>query len=360
MTYVTYFIGVLTGFAKKHSKLVEAFLLVLIWVLSAFASGNADSGIYENRYNFYQSFTGMSEVGWQTLMLAFNSLGFEYQTFRCVLIAVELLLVASAIHRVTDEPCFVLAAYMIFPFCMDVVQMRFALADAIAFSGMAFLFEPVLRGGAGIKHGRALFICLILLASLFHFIAILYLLLLLIPRLRTVSSVFAVLGVSVLVALIANWSGLTELAAIVGVGTKYETLRSYSINANLLYTARVVLCCLAWSTVFIFACRDSGSMHVRDAALKLNWIVLAAVVPLIFLSADFYRIQQGITLLNLCFISRFLVRERPLRFSKRNAGIVLAVAAISLMNLYLYALGATNIHTVFFPLFESNLILSGF
>jgi hypothetical protein len=243
---------------------------------------------------------------------------------------------------------------------MDVVQMRFALADAIAFSGMAFLFEPVLRGGAGIKHGRALFICLILLASLFHFIAILYLLLLLIPRLRTVSSVFAVLGVSVLVALIANWSGLTELAAIVGVGTKYETLRSYSINANLLYTARVVLCCLAWSTVFIFACRDSGSMHVRDAALKLNWIVLAAVVPLIFLSADFYRIQQGITLLNLCFISRFLVRERPLRFSKRNAGIVLAVAAISLMNLYLYALGATNIHTVFFPLFESNLILSGF
>lgn len=355
MTYLAYFASILLGFAKKRSRLVETLILVTIWVLSAFASGNADSGIYEARYNLWQSFEGMSEIGWQALVVAGNSLGLDYQMFRCVLVAAELLLLRSAVHRLTEAPAFVFACYMIYPLCLDIVQMRFALAACVAFFGMSFLFER----GEGYKRRVLVFVACVAIASTFHFVSLLYLVLLLVPRLRTTGSVIAVPVIAFAFMLLMHWSGLSDLAASVGLGVKYETLRSYDAAAIGKYLLNVALYGVTWSAAFILVARGRGH-ELRDEALRLNWLVAMTVVPLLLLSADFYRIQQGITLLNLCLISRFLAPEGRLSFTKRNALVILLVVAISLMNLWLYVIGNVNVDTVFWPMFEGNLVLGGF
>lgn len=358
MTYVLYFASVLWGLAKKHSRVAEFTLMFVIWLLAAFASGNADSGIYEARFNFYQTFEGMSEFGWQSLMILFNMLGVDYQLYRCIIIAFELLLIYFAIHRLTDEPAFVLAMYMVFPFCLDVVQMRFALAEAIAFFGMSFLFEKDTMEHE-IKHPKLVFVLVVLVSSLFHFITILYLFLLLVPRLGTVTNLVAVPLVSGALVLVARWSGLSNLASIVGLETKFEAIISTPMSQIGRYVFNIVFCGAAWVVIFLFADRSRTNEATRRVALVTNWVIVAIVIPLLFISADFYRIQQGLSFLNLAFISRFLAPEKHLAFSGENLLIISLVLLLSVANLYLYVLDNTNFTYVLLPLFQNNLVLPG-
>lgn len=360
LTYLLYLVSLFGGFIKKRSRVIEILILIVIWMLSSFASGNADSGIYEGRYNFYQNYMGMSELGWQTLMIVFNTIGVEYQTFKCILIAIELVLLSHAIHRLSDEPGFVLAVYLLFPFCLDVVQMRFALADSIAFFAMSFLFQPIVYGEQ-CKHYKLTFTALILLASLFHFITIIYLVLLLVPRLGTVGSFLAVPLVSALVVLVVNWSGLAPIASAVGLGIKFEMVTSSSggLSSIMRYSFNVVFCAAAWAFIFSLAPGSQDAGDTRRAALVVNWVIVAVVIPLLFLSVDFYRLEQGITLLNLCFLSHYLGKEARLGFSVRNVAIILLSGGLALANLFLYVLSNTNIDYVFWPLFKNNLLLLG-
>lgn len=358
MTYVLYFASVLWGLTKKHSRVAEFALMLVSWLLAAFASGNADSGIYEARFNFYQSFEGMSEFGWQSLMILFNKLGVDYQLYRCIIIAFELLLIHFAIHRLTDEPVFILAMYMVFPLCLDIVQMRFALAETIAFFGMSFLFERDTMGHET-KHPKLAFVLIVLVSSLFHFITILYLFLLLAPRLGSVTSVIAVPLVSVAFVLITHWSGLANLASTVGLETKYEGLTSSSMSQIGGYAFNIVFYGIAWAVIFLLVNRSRTNASIRRVALVTNWVIAAVVLPLLFISVDFYRIQQGITLLNLAFISRFLSPEEHLAFSRENLLIIFLVLLLSVANLYLYVLDNTNFIYVLLPMFQNNLVLPG-
>lgn len=359
MTYVLFYMSIISGFVKKHSRVVEMLILVVIWLLSAFATGNADSGIYEGRYNFYQSYAGMSEMGWQALMVAFNGIGMDYQSFRCLLIAVELLFIYLGIHRLTDNPNFVLAAYLIYPLCLDIVQMRFALASSIAFLGMSFLFEPLASGMKGTNRRSIVFILLVVIASLFHFISIIYLLLLFVPHLDSGKSLVVAVFVCVFSGLLLRWSGIAGLAASVGLGTKFETLQTYDTSTIVKSIGMVVLTATLWTVAFLVACQDSSVQALRNAAIRTNWLVIAAIVPLMPLAVDFYRIQQGISILNLCLVSRSLDPEQRLAFSKKNVLIIMMAVLIGLLNLYFYVLGNTNVDTVWLPMFERNLIISG-
>lgn len=358
MTYVLYFASVLWGLTKKHSRMAEFVMMLVIWLLSAFASGNADSGIYEARYNFYQTFENMSELGWQSLMAFFNMLGVDYQLYRCIIIAVELLLIHFAMHRLTGQPAFILAMYMVFPLCLDIVQMRFALAEAVAFFGMSLLFAKDTMG-CEIKHPKLLFILLILASSLFHFSTILYLFLLLVPKLRAVASLLAVPLVSIALVLVAHWSGLASLASLVGLGTKFGEFTSNSMSLIRKYAFSIIFYGGAWTGVFLLAHRSNANESVIRRALITNWVVVAIVVPLLFISVDFYRIQQGLTLLNLAFASYFLTSEKHLTVSTNNFLIIVLVLLVSVANLYLYVLDNTNFTYVLLPIFRSNLVLPG-
>lgn len=354
-----YFASLLGGLIKKHSRIAEAIILIVIWLLSAFASGNADSGVYEGRYNFYQNFAGMSEFGWQGLMILFNSLRVDYQTSRCILIAIELILLYLAVHRLTANPAFVLALYMVYPLCLDIVQMRFALAESIALLGMSFLFPLKEDASASKSHPKLLFVIAVILASLFHFIAILYLVLLLVPHLRTIGSLVVVPLVCLAFVVVINWSGLGGLASAVGLEAKYQSLGSTGLAQAGRYLINILLYLVIWAFAFAFAPHEQDLGKTTREALTVNWVIAGMVIPLLFWSVDFYRIQQGITLLNLCFFSQYLGPEKRLGFSKNNAAIVSLSLAIAFVNLYVYVLGNTNLEYVLMPMFENNLVLAG-
>ena len=260
--------------------------------------------------------------------------------------------------------------YMIFPLCMDAVQMRFTLGLSFLIFGMRYLSDEYVDKYKNYKISADIrFIICIIIASMFHSINILYLLLLVAKKVKRKNIIIIMIAFIVIFSTILSPNVLIQIGSNIGVGKKITS--ALQINANrhghaiLRYSFSMIL---RFSLFFIVSFiskyslkRKSNGVISSDFAMNTNIIVLN-IMGLMQYSVEFYRIQVGLSLFNYCYLSNYLIDFKSKKgtvWNKKNSAIVMLTVIMAIIDLYNLVLNNANFEAVFIPFFFWNLLIGG-
>ncbi|MBT1173159.1 EpsG family protein [Bifidobacterium sp. MA2] len=327
----------------------------------AFSSGNADAGINEYRYNDYEETKGITEAGYYLLMKVFSGSGIPFATYKQIIAAIELSLIGSTILKLATNTNVVLALYILYPFCMDVVQMRYTLALSIVIFSFRFLLDNKNK-----IRNSILFAILIIVASLFHSLSIFYIFLLAVKVLSVRNTVFIAAIIDCVGIAIFNPLSLLTIANAINMTDKLNT---YLANPTTFgaYRGAIILIfsfLLTFGFAYAFSIKRIPLHEISDfdiSVIKINILALC-IIPFLTLAPDFFRIQIGISLLNYITITNHLSKTSSHEYSillkpVKNIYMICLLYVMAFINLYILVLGNTNIDTVFIPLWFSNTLL---
>uniref|UniRef100_UPI004055F417 EpsG family protein n=1 Tax=Agathobacter sp. TaxID=2021311 RepID=UPI004055F417 len=170
---MSYVVGIILGICsifKKKSKYLFGILFLYAWIMFGFNINNPDYWSYRIAYEGF-SFTADEPV-FILLCNFFRWLHIDYQIFVIIISFVGLILIAKTIMDFSPYPNIVFCLYLIYPFCIDVVQIRSFFAVSLVIYAIRFIINYRLNHE---KKNIFLFIIFIILATGFHYSAILYL-----------------------------------------------------------------------------------------------------------------------------------------------------------------------------------------
>lgn len=372
MLYIIVLAAVVTGLVKKNSNIVFGVLLLLIWLMLGWSSGNADYEIHLGRFNNYEMTSLYTEMLYTELMSIANRAGFTYQKFLPAIMFLYSVIIGFIVKKVSKAPAFVLAIYLIFPACMEAVQIRYTLASGLVLLGFYILLKE------NDKFAEVKFAVLVLLASLIHISTIVFLLFIVIRKLNfrktvlytaIVSLVIGVSRMSFVIELIGKLPGMAEKTSrvLASAANRYT-------NVTVMKTAYRCLVFFASIMLLLYLLKMWNQRYKQELDIsfikkiaKVN-IISLVILPLLFYSVDFYRIQQTLSLLNYCALSYYVVilpcvnrsvRSGSFVTTKKRVGYLMGIIMMAIVNLYYLVLNSTNILTVFRPFFENNLFFRG-
>lgn len=374
MLYIFTLIIVILGLIKKKSNIVFGMMLVWMWLMLGWSSGNADYIIHLGRFNNYDLISEYTEILYTALMRLANEAGLTYQQFLPLVMLVYVIMIGYIGEKLSEVPAFVLALYFIFPACMEAVQIRYTLAAAFVLLGFFFLFQEEGRDS------EVKYICCIIIGALLHVSTIVFILFVIIKWLsirKTIAYTVVVSGVlylsrmSMLISLIGRLPGMSEKTGrvLTSAANRYS-------NITVMKTTFRCVVFFCFFMLLVYYLKEKNNRYKNDLNLqfienveKAN-IVSLVILPLLSYSVDFYRIQQTLTLLNYCALSYFC-RILPtayktngntgIRFvtTKKRLAYTFGCVAMAITNLYYLVLNSNNILTVFRSFFENNLFFGG-
>lgn len=376
MLYILALAAIVLGLVKKKSNIVFVAMLLLIWLMLGWSSENADYSIHLGRFNNYKLTSIYTEVLYTMLMRGANNAGLTYQQFLPLVMLVYVAVIGFIVKKESKAPAFVLALYMIFPACMEAVQVRYTLASTFVLLGFYFLFKE------DDKLGELKFVCMVILATFMHISTSVFLLFLLVKRLNKSRTILYTTIISVIIYssrasfvinLIGKLPGMAEKTSMV--------LASAADKYTMITVIKTTYRCLVFFVVFMFLLyllkkwNEKYKLELSISFIEKMWkvnIISLAILPLLFYSVDFYRIQQTLSLLNYCALSYYAVilpearnftqREFKNNYfvtTRKRIGYVLGCVVMAVLNLYCLVLNSNNIITVFKPFFENNLFFGG-
>lgn len=371
MLYILVLVAILLGLVKNKSNIVFTAMLVLIWLMLGWSFGNADYTIHLGRFNYYESSAVYTEALYTLLMQWANDVGLTYQQFLPLVMLFYVGVVGCIAKKMSKAPAFVLALYLIFPACMEAVQVRYTLASAFVLLGFYFLFTE--EGW----HGEAKFAALVVLSAFIHVSTIVFLLFIGVKRFNirkvilytaTISAIICLSHVSFIINILERLPGMAEKIS--------RVLASASNRYTTITVLKTTYRCLVFFTIFMILSyllkrwvrkyKLDLDISYIDKMQKVNLISLT-IIPLLSYSVDFYRIQQTLSLLNYCVLSYYVVVlpgaknfvQGNLVTTKKRIGYVLGCVVMAILNLYYLVLNSNNLITVFKPFFENNLFFGG-
>ncbi len=350
--FILFISAVIAGFVFKKNKFLFIAILIYMALLIGGSRGLADEAVYITRYNDYLKHQGETEIIYTIFIGIFNLLHFSYYDW----LLVNGIIYAGATGFLVNRLCpdnrnFVLACLLIFPLCMDATQLRQTLAMIVGWMAIFWLFKTKSKYLAII--GSTL---LIILSACIHASTIFYLIL--VPVVLTKDKKGFTLGYTILLASIISILCFTpllkqiasifispdKLDRVFGLGSKYTLVQQLKIIKLIL----LVFVLQAFPYIYIKYLRRMETTEFQDFVFKAN-IVMLAIIPLIFLVMDFYRIQQMMVIFNCCSVASMLVVK------KRNFAIQAVTIIVSIACLYMLVLENNNIHTVFEPFINNNI-----
>lgn len=135
---VLYIIAIFSGFIFRSSKKNTVFMYIVMVSLAAFRADGFDLGGYKYEYNHvFEAYNSARRyVGYKYFVQFFNSKGFNFETYLFLFFCIVFALLVFGISRLTERINSVLALYMIFPFGLDVTQMKTLISETVAFIGI--------------------------------------------------------------------------------------------------------------------------------------------------------------------------------------------------------------------------------
>ena len=172
---------------------------------------------YSKPINFYNYYNDSSlfqslEIGFQTLIKIGNFFKLNYQQFLAIYAFIGLYFIKKAICRLTTNRSFALAMYFLFPFFLDVVQIRHFMAFAIGTFALTYLMKNNISKSQWIRY-----YIFSVIALLFHYSSIIFLFMPLSKKLKN-SKVFIVSVTLTITMLILIHTGLfINILRVIGV-----------------------------------------------------------------------------------------------------------------------------------------------
>lgn len=165
---------IMIGIFLKRNKMFSYMMIALAIFLIAGNICNADYTNYITNYNNILNplYTDKFEIGYQFIVMICFKLGLTYNQFLLISSIIAFILIFNTVKLFTPYTSLTISLYMIFPFVLDLVQYRNFLSMSIFIYGLRYIICTN-------KNYFKYIIC-VLIASLFHKSALIYLILLLI------------------------------------------------------------------------------------------------------------------------------------------------------------------------------------
>lgn len=361
------------GIVRKKSKIVFVNFFLLMWIMFGFSYGNADYYSYLHTFENINIIDLNASVGLRFTFGLFNKLGASYQTFLIIFSLIGLVIISKAIFKYTNNINFVLFLYLLFPFVLDITQIKNFIVTAILTYSIYYLVSDA-------KFSTIKYIIFILLATMFHYASIFYLLLLIVKYFdRRMVSIITLITV-ILLGVAGNTDIFFSIATKI-LPTEWVSIRLYQGTDVGLYSIIlryfrivsifIVYMIISHSVTRFFLSKKQKYIETNnikiltdiefklkfiDVVTKIN-ILLLITLPLMAYSQELYRIQQNILLTNYIIFSMGLGINKYNTF--RRLSLFLLLLFCSFILLYFVVL-RYNFDTVFSPVFEQNILLRWF
>lgn len=175
LTGLMFFYNLINSFTRRYIKWFPYLFLLLMWILFF---GNYQNPDYDNYSRSYLYVETGSDFGYFFIKNIFLSLGLNYHIFLSIFTLIGMLLINCTVRRFAENTSYIYALYFIYPFLLDVVQLRNFMAMAIFIFAIPFLLSQK-------KTDYIKYIILILLASTFQMTAIVYLPIIFVNKFKT-------------------------------------------------------------------------------------------------------------------------------------------------------------------------------
>lgn len=365
---IIYLILIVLNLYLRKSRVCFFSLLVCLWILFGWSSGNADWNVYINRYNNFNQMSSMTEALFTQLIKIGHTLNMDYRMFLISISGLCLILISKAILELSPEPGLVLALYAIFCFPMDVTQVRFFVAFSILCYGIKYLFKYN-------KDKKILslikWIILLVIAMNIH-MSVCILLILLVPVYFGRKTIFIITILFNLLFILFNSlkanifhfisliMGQEKASIVMAAASKYDFekiqfvwFKTIFIFIGFLIIYLYIKYKLSKSKLKI----DSNQLLNLEFVFKCN-IISLILLGLITVTTDFYRIQQIIVMMNYLVYSQYLSDKVRGKIKIRNIVIIGIAVLFAIGALYNLVLRSSNYNTVFIPLFYYNVLFN--
>lgn len=229
-------LGVLS-FSRKNGKLI--FVLVISYALIIFIFNKDNPDLFAYQEHFAGRLNDFSEPIYISGGMLFDALGLNFWIYRAFLAVLGVYLISGTIKKFSPYPAFNLFLYILYPFIIDVVQIRF-------FTGYAFVIYSIkyiiYYRNTKDKKNVFWFIISIIIGTGFHYSIIMYLVLLLLFFDIKKHKLFFYIVIPLF--LIFTISNIDLLAPVVGLILGESKTRSWILrekNATLVNIIRILV-----------------------------------------------------------------------------------------------------------------------
>lgn len=309
---VVFIVCCFLGFIAPKSKYVAVLISIYMWVLFGFNLQSPDWVAYERIFIQTESFNVEYEPGFTAILLICKYVGFSYQNFRLLIAMIYVFFTFVTVKRCSSRIAFTLALNIIAPFLWYISGLRIALASIISCYSLIHLFENT-------KKSTVMFIFWISIATLFHYSAALYLVILLSLRHRI--DIKYIISITIFATILTIIVKRTDVFYLIMAkySSRQRTL-SWFINSNdspgspTVIGALVQFVLLFGNIIMTYLARVSLAHISRskgDCCLNNEFgtfvyncnCAMLYLVPLIILNLNFMRPVFGLLLLNECSFS---------------------------------------------------------
>lgn len=374
------FLSGLESITKIHIKKVLTILIfIFLIIIMGGNTNNPDTVIYNNIY--YNSEFFSKDFGFGFLVLFFNKyLGFNYNFFKLFTAIFGITLIQKTVKKYVKNKKLFYILYFIYPFIMDIVQVRNFMAMSIFIFCVPYLSENDWKGTIKYTVG-------ILIAATIQKTALVYLPLVFINNIEKKkykkNSLLIIIGLCVVISLnkgllfkLTNFLLINVADTLTGVGkflirnTNWGWLIQWGTQIiNFIFIAwckRVISSKKVEQNSVLF--KTCSYEDAKKFIICVYWINMYAFIflPLYIVNINFYRIMRNIMPLNLmCYTIileimnkksvRGIIDERSLFFI-----MVIVFSLVMFYINYIYNGQGEYIESILIPLFKDNWIIELF
>lgn len=353
MTYLVSTILLLINFIltilKGRGKFFTAILLVFMWVLFWGNNENPDYLNYKTLYDMV-SYSGVgystSQIGFVLIMKFALLLGFEYHHFLMLISFVGMYLIYDTVKRYSNKPQLVFLLYFIHPFLLDVVQIKHFLAMSIVVYSFRYLEQE------GISHSIR-YVIGVFVAFSIHAISIVFLPIIFIKKVK-INKLYKMVILVLLIGIPLVYTNFFQLVSSWFVDiqrVEHYFLDKPRFGFFIQFFIQGFIFLLVFYSKNVLE-RHQESNKFMDLIYRAN-LYLLILFPLYMINGNFERGFRMIMILNYIILSNFYSISKK---KERLSILVLILTFVFL--LFMYYIFMHNKDTVFFKIFENNMLFN--
>ena len=365
---ITILLFLMSIFSKKN-KALYIVLFIWMWILMAFTTGIADEQeVYMSRYASPELWAGNSEILYNAIILLFRKAGCTFYQYKAIITFIQLLLIFTTVSKYPNIVC---CLYMIYPFPLNIAQMRHALATAIFVFAIRYLFEDdkVLIKINKFKLSRSDFkyICLILIAACIHSASLIWLVLLVAKKFDLKTNIVFTAFFNFLIVFLLSPQNIMKILEVFGAGSRMGAYFSAEYqSSSWRHYGGALLNVTFTAALLIFLCfyilnKKSGYVNKSQVmlAMKANISILCIYGLIIKYTGEVYRLQESMTIMNLIILFNALKSDglSKRKISKNNALVFMGVFVFILGIAYI-SVGMYLIPTILKPILQNNILIN--
>lgn len=344
------------SFRYSKSNGVFVYNLFVLGMMYSMVYGNADTDGYKMEYEHClrkKIFSAFDEPLWDILQIFFRKMHFSFEAFRFVLFIICIFLICSTVSKITEEKNIILSLYFVFPFIIDMAQMRNFVASSLVVFGFQFLFREE-------KKYRLYFTACVLASGFIHTVMWGYLILLLVCFIDLRVILYSIMGIMAFCFL--NMKIIPVIVTRLYSNIKGHFLIKYiergTISNRGIIIVGIYFFFLAAFSLLVWYSRTrltecNGESYLRINIIAKSCLVLSMSYILVWFSMDFIRIFRNFTII---FFAFFWEETRNIKYQLLLRFLIVVLAIISC---YLFICWDFT-DTVFLPAFQNNYFFNWF